>query len=142
MSRYIVPATISSERDLTEYVYVKEAEQPVDPSSPKGYSERCIHSEILKRFPEVQAVIHSHSEAVLSYSISGVPFRAAFHMAGSLGTDTPVFDIGELYEDGNRKDKLVRNTRSGAALAEHFAPVHVEQPVRAVVLMRGHGFTV
>lgn len=69
MSRYIAPATIASERDLVEY-YVENAE-PVDTNSPKGYSERCIHSEILKRFPEVNSVIHSHSEAVVPYSISG-----------------------------------------------------------------------
>ena len=71
MSRYIAPGTISSERDIVEY-YVENAE-PVDPTSPKGYSERCIHSEILKRFKDVNAVVHSHSEAVVPYSISGVP---------------------------------------------------------------------
>ena len=143
MSRYIAPATISSERDLIEY-YIDNAE-PVDPTSPPGYSERCIHSEILKRFPDVHAVIHSHSEAVVPYSISGVPFRAAFHMAGFLGTETPVFDIRKYYEEGERKDMLIRNTRFGAALASYFGPVDSSnsvQPTHAVVLMRGHGFTV
>ena len=71
MSRYIAPGTISSERDLVEY-YVENAE-PVDPTAAKGYSERCIHSEILKRFKSVNAVVHSHSEAVIPYSINGVP---------------------------------------------------------------------
>lgn len=71
MSRYIAPATISSEQDLIEY-WVENAE-PVDPTSVKGYSERCIHSEIFKKYPEVQSAIHSHSEAVVPYSISGVP---------------------------------------------------------------------
>jgi ribulose-5-phosphate 4-epimerase/fuculose-1-phosphate aldolase len=72
MSRYIAPGTISSERDLVEY-YIENAE-PVDPTAPKGYSERCIHSEILKRFNNVNAVVHSHSEAVVPYSINGVPY--------------------------------------------------------------------
>ena len=71
MSRYIAPGTISSESDLVEY-YVEDAE-PVDPNAPKGYSERCIHSEVMKRFKDVNAVVHSHSEAVVPYSISGVP---------------------------------------------------------------------
>ena len=143
MSRYIAPATISSEADLIEY-YVDNAE-PVDPNSTKGYSERCIHSEIFKQFPDVNAVIHSHSEAVVPYSISGVPFRAAFHMAGFLGTETPVFDIGKYYEEGDRKDMLIRNTRFGAALASHFSTSDAgdsKQPTHAVVLMRGQGFTV
>lgn len=69
MSRYIAPGTISSERDLVEY-HVADA-TPVDHNSPKGYSERCIHSEVYKQYPDVHSVIHSHSEAVVPYSISG-----------------------------------------------------------------------
>lgn len=69
MSRYIAPGTISSRADLIEY-WVDNAE-PVQPNAAKGYSERCIHSEVLKRYPEVNSVIHSHSEAVVPYSISG-----------------------------------------------------------------------
>jgi ribulose-5-phosphate 4-epimerase/fuculose-1-phosphate aldolase len=69
MSQYIAPGTISSRSDLIEY-WVENAE-PVDPAAAKGYSERCIHSEVLRRFPEVNSVIHSHSEAVVPYSISG-----------------------------------------------------------------------
>jgi ribulose-5-phosphate 4-epimerase/fuculose-1-phosphate aldolase len=72
MSRFIAPGTISSRTDLIEY-WVDNAE-PVDPNAGSGYSERCIHSEVLKRFPEVNSVIHSHSEAVLPYSISGKRF--------------------------------------------------------------------
>jgi ribulose-5-phosphate 4-epimerase/fuculose-1-phosphate aldolase len=85
MSRYIAPGTISSPMDLVEY-NVSDA-SPVDPSSPNGYSERCIHSEIYKRFPEVHSVIHSHSEAVVPYSISGVSLRPCYHMAGFLGKE-------------------------------------------------------
>jgi ribulose-5-phosphate 4-epimerase/fuculose-1-phosphate aldolase len=69
MSQYIAPGTISSRSDLIEY-WVENAE-PVDPNAARGYSERCIHSEALKRFPETNSVIHSHSEAVVPYSISG-----------------------------------------------------------------------
>lgn len=140
MSRYIAPATISSERDLIEY-WIQDAE-PVDPKSPKGYSERCIHSEVLKRFPDVNAVIHSHSQSVVPYSISGVPFQAAFHMGGFLGTESPVFDIAKYYEAGDHQDMLIRNTRFGSALASYFAPKDKNEPSHAVVLMRGHGFTV
>ena len=69
MSQDIAPATISSRTDLIEY-WVENAE-PVDPAAAKGYAERYIHSEVLKRFPDVNSVIHSHSESVLPYSISG-----------------------------------------------------------------------
>jgi ribulose-5-phosphate 4-epimerase/fuculose-1-phosphate aldolase len=87
MSRYIAPGTISSPRDLVEY-YVADA-SPVDPNAPGGYSERSIHSEILKRYPDVHCVIHSHSEAVLPYTFSHVPLQPCFHMAGFLGMCGP-----------------------------------------------------
>ena len=60
-------------------------------------------------------------------------------MAGFLGTSTPVFDIANYYEAGDRKDMLVRTTKFGATLASHFGD---GRPDHAVVLMRGHGFTV
>lgn len=61
-------------------------------------------------------------------------------MAGFLSsTSCPVFDIGDHYEAGDRKDMLVRNTRLGGVLASYFGE---GEPAHSVVLMRGHGFTV
>ena len=69
MSRNAPPAIVSSRSDLIEY-WVENAE-PVDPKAAPGYAERCIHSEVLKRYPEVNSVIHSHSNAVVPFTISG-----------------------------------------------------------------------
>ena len=69
MSRNAPPAAVSSRQDLIHY-WVENAE-PVDPSAAAGYSERCIHSDILKKYPGVHSVVHSHSEAVVPYTISG-----------------------------------------------------------------------
>lgn len=141
MSRYIAPGIISSERDLIEY-HIADA-SPVDPSSPPGYSERCIHSEVYKQYPLANSVIHSHSEAVLPYTISGVPLRACFHIAGFLGSHVPVFDIAKYYQPDDKKDLLVRNTRLGEALASYFSSEEGStNPSHSAVLMRGHGFTV
>lgn len=82
MSQFIAPATISSPDDLIEY-YVEDA-RPVDTTARPGYSERCIHSEILKAYPKINAVIHSHSSAVVPFACSGIPLRPIFHMAGFL----------------------------------------------------------
>ncbi|OIW28587.1 arad-like aldolase/epimerase [Coniochaeta ligniaria NRRL 30616] len=136
MSRNIAPATISSPDDLIEY-HITDA-SPVDPSAAanKGYAERHIHSEIHKRHPSVRAAVHSHSEAVVPYSVSGVPLRPVYHMAGFLrASGAPVFEISEHWREGDVKDMLVRNEWLGAAHAAHF-----DDGV-AVVLMRGHGFT-
>ncbi|KAI9815144.1 MAG: hypothetical protein M1827_002987 [Pycnora praestabilis] len=146
MSQFIAPALIASPNDLIEY-YVDDA-SPVDPSAGKGYSERCIHSEVLKRYPNMNSVIHSHSEAILPYAISGVPLRPCYHMAGFLGHKVPIYDIAKWYQEDDRRDMLVSNTRLGAALADHFmsskgasSSGHLE-PEHTVVLMRGHGLTV
>ncbi|OAP57716.1 hypothetical protein AYL99_08454 [Fonsecaea erecta] len=142
MSRNAAPGTISSPEDLIEY-YVEDA-QPVDPKAPLGFLERCIHSECYKRYPGIQSVIHSHSEAVVPYTISGVPLRACYHMAGFLGTSVPVWDIAEAQQADDISDLLVRNTRLGSSLAESFAAGGVggDMPKYVVALMRGHGFTV
>ena len=64
----MAPATVSEENDLVEY-YVTDASFVKIPA-PAGYAERYIHSEIYKRYPGVQSVVHSHSPAVIPYTIS------------------------------------------------------------------------
>ncbi|KAI0153341.1 class II aldolase and Adducin N-terminal domain-containing protein [Pestalotiopsis sp. NC0098] len=133
MSREAAPGTITSPDDLVEY-WVSNAE-PVDPSAPNGFAERHIHSEIYKLYPATNAVLHSHADSVIPYTINGVPMRPCYHMAGFLGHWVNVFDIASAYQAGDKRDLLVRNTHLGSALARCF---EYEQ---SVVLMRGHGFT-
>ena len=84
LSRSIAPALIESFDDLREY-HVENG-QPVDVNAEAGYVERFIHSEILKKFPHINSVVHSHSPDVLPFSISDVPLKASTHMDGFLGT--------------------------------------------------------
>ena len=139
MASDMSPATISSPKDLVEY-NVSDA-SPAKPNAPKGYLERCIHSEIYKRYPEVKSVIHSHSLAVVPYTVSRVPLRATYHNGAFLGHETPIYDIGEFYQKGDRHDMLVSNTRLGEALASKFSDSERSLD-HSVVLMRGHGMTV
>lgn len=133
MSRDAAPGTISSSDDLVEY-NVKDAE-PVADNAPRGFAERHIHSEIYKAYPAVQSVVHSHADAVIPYTITGVPLRPCYHMAGFLGHWAPVFDIAGSYQHDDVRDLLVRSERLGSALAKAF------EYGQTVVLMRGHGFT-
>lgn len=80
------PALVSSPDDLVEY-HVESAE-PVERNAKPGYLERHIHSEIYKRFPNINSVVHSHASDVLPYCISGVPLKNTIHMAGFLGART------------------------------------------------------
>ncbi|KAF4625411.1 hypothetical protein G7Y89_g12756 [Cudoniella acicularis] len=137
MARQVAPALVAAPEDLVQY-RVSDA-SPVDPLMTDGYVERYIHSEIFKKYPEVNAVIHSHAESVIPYGIS-----ATIDTYKHKGTSTPVYDISTLYGPEDTKDLLVRNTRLGAALAECFGNSSSESRSagHAVVMMRGHGMTV
>ncbi|KAL2075422.1 hypothetical protein VTL71DRAFT_365 [Oculimacula yallundae] len=139
MSGDKAPALVSSQSDLIPY-YVSDA-SPVDPSSKKGYQERFIHSEIYKRFPYINSVVHSHSDAVLPYTICGVPMKPTFHIAGFLGTHVPTFDITPLYKQEHQQDMLVNSQSFGASLASKFLEEGSASQDHTVVLMTNHGFT-
>jgi ribulose-5-phosphate 4-epimerase/fuculose-1-phosphate aldolase len=82
------PALVSSPDDVVEY-NIEDA-TAVEKNVKPGYLERCIHSEIYKRFPAVNSVVHSHASDVLPYCVSGVPLKATVHMAGFLGVHPPI----------------------------------------------------
>ncbi len=86
MSCNMAPALISSADEIVEYhVESAEAVEKQDASKPP-FLERFIHSEIYKRFPDINSVVHSHAADVLPYCVCGVPLKATFNMAGFLGT--------------------------------------------------------
>jgi ribulose-5-phosphate 4-epimerase/fuculose-1-phosphate aldolase len=72
-----------------------------------GYAERYIHSEILKRYLDVNAVVHSHSEDVLPYTVINTEPEPVYHMAGFLGSSVPNFDIETAYLPTDPRDMLV-----------------------------------
>ncbi|KAK3697612.1 hypothetical protein LTR37_017350 [Vermiconidia calcicola] len=160
ISKSLAPALVSNRDDLEEY-RVSDA-SPVNPDAPKGYAERFIHSEIYKRYKGVNSVIHSHSEAVLPYSIGSTPLRPVFHMGGVMGAQVPIYDIALHYKSSDQlHSMLVTNEHLGAGLANGFHPStymsktanlvknfvtsataqEVPYPSHPTVLMRGHGFT-
>ena len=132
MSTHIAPALLSTVDDIIEYKV--EDGSPADPNEKrKGYLERFIHSEIYKKFPSVNAVVHSHSPEVLPYAVNSVPLRATTHMAGFLGNGVPVWDIASAYSsmpslpgvtggDKEKHDLLVRTPQLGRHLAAAFKP--------------------
>ena len=77
------PATVSGLADIGEYLVADSS--PVN-GTVGGYAERYIHGEIMKMYPDVNAVVHSHSEDVLPYTVVGsTGVEPAYHMAGFLG---------------------------------------------------------
>jgi ribulose-5-phosphate 4-epimerase/fuculose-1-phosphate aldolase len=102
----------------------------LDPQGRALYAERFIHSEIYKAYPEIKAVVHSHSPSVIPFGATKVPLRPIYHMSSFLGAGVPVFEIREA--GGVATDMLIRTPDLGAALARSLGRA-------AVVLMRGHG---
>lgn len=96
----------------------------------KTYVERFIHSEIYRARPDVMAVIHSHSPAVIPFGVTGARLRPICHMSGFLGAQVPVYEIRNTV--GEASDLLIRNQALGQALA-------VSLGQQAVALLRGHG---
>jgi HCOMODA/2-hydroxy-3-carboxy-muconic semialdehyde decarboxylase len=103
---------------------------PHDAAGRRSYVERFIHSAIYKARPEVMAVVHSHSPAVVPFSVTGARLRPICHMCGFLGQNTPVFEIRDIAGAGS--DLLIRTQAMGEALAKTLGGA-------AVALMRGHG---
>jgi ribulose-5-phosphate 4-epimerase/fuculose-1-phosphate aldolase len=130
LSRSMAPALVASGDILTYDLEGREVRDDTRPS----YIERFIHSEIYRARPDVMAVVHSHSPAVIPFSVvKSATIRPVYHLAGFLGESTPVYEIRE--DAGDSTDLLIRDSRLGAALSRCLKQ-HV------AVLLRGHGSTV
>ncbi|MBX6318324.1 class II aldolase/adducin family protein [Pigmentiphaga sp.] len=104
---------------------------PVGGDARRLYLERFIHGEIYRTRPDVNAVVHSHSIAMITIGATDVQIRPMFHMAGFL-TRAAKFDIREAT--GRETDMLIRDPELGRNLAETLGPA-------SAVLMAGHGAT-
>jgi len=129
LSRSLAPALVKAE-DIMEY---DEDSKPIDTRGRALYLERFIHGEVYRARPDVQAVVHSHSPAVIPFSMTGVPLRMAFLLGAFLGSGAPVFEIRGAA--GNASNMQVTDQSRGVALAKSLGSAEV-------VLMRGHGDTV
>ena len=126
ISRSRAPALVGAD-DIMQYDLDDNA---IDARGRASYLERFIHSEIYRARPDVHAIVHSHSPAVIPFSVSDVPLRPVSHMAGFLGREVPVFEIRAA--GGEETDMLIRDRPLGAALAKTLGRC-------TVALMRGHG---
>jgi HCOMODA/2-hydroxy-3-carboxy-muconic semialdehyde decarboxylase len=97
------------------------------------YLERFIHGSIFRARPDIGAVVHSHSAAVIPFGVvAGVTLRPLFHMSSFLRGPVPLFEIRDAAGPDN--DMLVRDEMLGDALATSLGDA-------PTVLMRGHGST-
>jgi len=94
------------------------------------YRERYIHGAIYAARPDVNAVVHAHTEAVLPFGIIDEPLRPVIGSASTIGAHIPVWDIADEF--GDATTLLVETLEQGRSLARCLAG-------NRVVLMAGHG---
>jgi len=101
----------------------------VEAAGRKPYAERFIHAAVYEARPDVRAVVHHHSPAVIPFGITAVPLTPLMHMCASMGATVPVWDSRTSFGDTNL---LV----TGMPMARDLAVALGDQ---SVALMRGHG---
>jgi HCOMODA/2-hydroxy-3-carboxy-muconic semialdehyde decarboxylase len=127
ISRSLAPTLVTAV-DIMEYDLDST---PLDPKGRISVQEHFIHGEIYKARPDVGAVIHSHSPAVIPFGITQVPLRPVYHQATFLHGGVPIWEIRDVASP-DATAMLVRNGALGKALAATLGD-------RPVALMRGHG---
>jgi HCOMODA/2-hydroxy-3-carboxy-muconic semialdehyde decarboxylase len=126
LARSMAPALVAA-GDVMTYDLDSNA---LDANGRTSYIERFIHGAIYKVRPDVKAVVHAHTPAVIPFGATGVRLQPIYHMAAFLGTGVPVFEIRDVA--GPATDLLVKTLPLGDALARTLGSANV-------ALMRGHG---
>jgi ribulose-5-phosphate 4-epimerase/fuculose-1-phosphate aldolase len=126
LARSMAPGLVTPD-DILEFDLDGDA---LEPRGRALYAERFIHSEIYKAYPDIMAVVHSHSPSIIPFGATNVPLRPIYHMSSFLGAGVPIFEIREA--GGPATDMLIRDPALGAAVAQRLDG-------SAVVLLRGHG---
>ena len=96
------------------------------------YSERFIHGAIYAARPDVHAICHHHSPAVMPFCISGVTLTPVYQHGALMGSRTPFWDSRDEFGDTNL---LVTTVEQAQSLARALGDC-------AMVLMRRHGATI
>ena len=128
LSRARAPECIDVE-DLMEFNADGTA---IDPAGRRPYAERFIHGAVYDARPEVQAVVHHHSPAVIPFTVTKAQLSPVMHMCAGIGSRIPTWDSRASFGDTNL---LVTNREMARELAAALG-------ARPVILMRGHGCAV
>ncbi len=125
LARHLAPSIVTHD-DIRTFDFNGNV---VDAEPGKFYTERYIHAAIYAVRPDVAAVVHSHSPAIIPFSITDVPLRPVCHVSAFLGEGVARFDTQAVAGD---TDLLIRTIELRHALARSLGS-------SPVALMRGHG---
>jgi HCOMODA/2-hydroxy-3-carboxy-muconic semialdehyde decarboxylase len=91
-----------------------------------------IHGEVYKARPDVKAVCHHHSVAMLPFCITGMELKPINGLGSVMGAKVPFWDSRDEFGD---TPMVLTTPEQGASLARALGPYFL-------VLMRRHGATV
>jgi ribulose-5-phosphate 4-epimerase/fuculose-1-phosphate aldolase len=132
--RYLLARSRSPE--LIEPMDILEFNIDSEVLTPGGllpYGECVIHGEIFRARPDVNAVVHHHSAAILPFCVTtGIDLVPIMGLGATMGTTVPLWDSQDEFGD---TPMVVTTKEQGASLARALGP-------HAMVLMRRHGATV
>src|SRR3954464_11911906 len=123
LSRSLSPAVITAD-DIMEYDLDSN---PVDQRGRLMYLERCIHGEIFKARPDVNAIVHSHSPAVVPFSVvTKVKVQPIFHISAFPPQGQPAAVLPHVGLPGRRRAEF-RDSRG----RRHDRPADPRQSARS-----------
>src|SRR5258708_16883783 len=96
------------------------------PTSELPYGECVIHGCIYQSRPDVHAVCHHHSMAILPFCVTGVALRPLVGLGATMGGTVPFWDSRDEFGD---TPMVVTTPEQGRSLARALGP-------NAMVLMR------
>jgi ribulose-5-phosphate 4-epimerase/fuculose-1-phosphate aldolase len=104
----------------------------VTPGDILPYGECVIHGEIFRARPDVMAIVHHHSPAILPFCLTDVKLVPINSLGATMGSEVPSWDSADEFGD---TPMVLTTIEQGASLARALGP-------HAMVLMRRHGATV
>ncbi|MCC6889448.1 MAG: class II aldolase/adducin family protein [Hyphomicrobiales bacterium] len=104
----------------------------VTPGNILPYGECVIHGEIFRARPDVMAICHHHSPAILPFCLTDLKLVPINGLGATMGEVVPSWDSQDEFGD---TPMVLTSIPEGASLARALGP-------HAMVLMRRHGATV
>ena len=104
----------------------------VTPGDILPYGECVIHGEIFRARPDVTAIVHHHSQALLPFCITDLRLVPINSLGATMGAMVPSWDGRDEFGD---TPMVLTTNEEGASLARALGP-------HSMVLMRRHGVTV
>ena len=102
------------------------------PTSETPYGECVIHGCIYQARPDVRAICHHHSMAILPFCVTGASLKPLMGLGATMGAVVPFWDSRDEFGD---TPMVVTTSEQGQSLARALG-------TNAMVLMRRHGATV